>query len=96
MKITRVAVLGVAVGAGLIAAVIAMRVTAPSQAPVVSAQTAVAPTTSQVLVATKDIPLGGRLDSGAMQWQDWPVSGVSSHFIQKQGDGNAQITPLVG
>jgi len=97
MKITRVAVLGVAVGAGLVAAIIAMRMTASGPTPVATtAQAPVAPTTAQVLVATKDIPLGARLDSGSIQWQDWPVSGVSSHFIEKQGDGSAQSQPLIG
>ncbi|HVY19638.1 MAG TPA: Flp pilus assembly protein CpaB [Bauldia sp.] len=97
MKITRVAVLAVAVIAGLIAAFIAMRLSAPRPAPVVAtAQAPAAPVTSQVLVATKDIPVGGRLDAASMSWQDWPNSGVSDHFITKQGDGSQQLQPLVG
>jgi pilus assembly protein CpaB len=97
MKITRVAVLAVAVGAGLIAAIIAMRLSAPAPAPVVAtADTPATPVTAQVLVATKDIPVGGRLDAASMAWQDWPSSGVSDHFITKQGTGDQQEQPLVG
>jgi pilus assembly protein CpaB len=97
MKITRVAVLGVAIGAGLIAAVIAMRLSAPAPAPVAaSAPVPQAPQSAQVLVATKDIPVGGRLDAAAMAWQDWPRTGVSDHFVEKQGNGDQQIQPLIG
>ncbi len=97
MKIARVTVLGIAAGAGLIAAVIAMRLSAPAPAPEV---VATAPTETvpqvQVLVATKDVPLGGKLAADSLQWQDWPRTGINDRFIQKSGDGNEQITPLVG
>jgi pilus assembly protein CpaB len=98
MKIAQVTVIGIAVGAGLIAAVIAMRISqpAPPPEPVAVAPAEQAPQ-SQVLVATKDIPLGGKLAADSMQWQDWPESGVNKdRFIQKAGDGAAQVTPLVG
>lgn len=99
MKIARVTVIGIAVGAGLIAAVIAMRLSQPAPPPEVVATTAAPeqPPQAQVLVATKDVPLGGKLAADSVQWQDWPESGVNKdRFIQKSGDGSAQITPLVG
>jgi len=97
MKITRVAVLAVAVGAGLVAAIIAMRLSAPAPAPVTaSSEAPAAATTAQVLVATKDIPVGGRLEAASMTWQDWPTTGVSDRFIAKQGTGDQQVQPLVG
>jgi pilus assembly protein CpaB len=96
MKIARVTVIGIAVGAGLIAAFIAMRLTAPAPAP----EVVVAPETpvplAQVLVATKDVPLGGKLVADSFTWQDWPRAGLSDRFIQKNGDGSTQIEPLVG
>jgi pilus assembly protein CpaB len=96
MKIARVTVLGIAVGAGLVAAVIAMRMTAQAPAPeVVVQQTEVAPQ-SEVLVATKDVPLGGKLTADSFTWQNWPAAGVNERFIKKTGDGNVQIEPLVG
>jgi pilus assembly protein CpaB len=95
MKLARVAVLGVAVGAGLVAAIIAMRLSQPPPPQVVVEPAAPVPAT-QVLVATKDVPIGGKLQSDIMQWQDWPASGISDRFIKKDGSGDAQIKPLVG
>ncbi|MEJ0011838.1 MAG: Flp pilus assembly protein CpaB [Bauldia sp.] len=100
MKLAQVMVLGVAAGAGLIAAVIAIRVLQPAPPPEVVATTATSTTQApqvQVLVATKDVPIGGKLAADSVQWQDWPLSGVNKdRFIQKDGDGATQIQPLVG
>lgn len=100
MKLARIAVLGVAVGAGLIAALIALNLSKPAPAPVVVvAEGEVAPPVApatQVLVATKDIAIGGKLDAASVTWQDWPSGGLSSRFIQKAGTGETQIDPLVG
>ena len=98
MKIARVTVIGIAVGAGLIAAFIAMRLSPPAPPPEVVASAAPDQVPqAQVLVATKDIPLGGKLAADSMQWQEWPASGVNKdRFIQKAGDGGTQIEPLVG
>jgi pilus assembly protein CpaB len=96
MKIARVTVIGIAVGAGLVAAVIAMRMTAPAPAPEVVVQEQVAAPQSEVLVATKDIPLGGKLNADSFTWQNWPAAGLNERFIKKAGDGNVQIEPLVG
>ena len=94
MKLTRVLVLGVAVGAGLVAAVIAMNLTnrAPAPAPVASAP--VVPST-QVLVAKADIPVGTTLTADSVEWRDWPPSGVSPKFIIRQ-PGVDQVGPVVG
>jgi pilus assembly protein CpaB len=97
MKIARVTVLGIAAGAGLIAAFIAMRMAAPAPAPevVATAPSETAPQ-AQVLVATKDIPIGGRLTADSLTWQDWPQTGMNDRFIKKNGTGSTQIEPLVG
>jgi pilus assembly protein CpaB len=99
MKLARVSVLGIAVGAGLIAAIIAMRLSAPAPAPapvVADTNTPAPPPTAQVLVATKDVPIGGRLMADSMTWQEWPKSGVTDRFITKVGTGDDQMKPLVG
>jgi pilus assembly protein CpaB len=83
MKITRVAVLGIAVGAGVIAAVLAFNLTRQAPPPPVAEVEAVS-TTSQVLVAAKDIPMGTTLGDGSVEWQDWPKTGLSDKFIVKQ------------
>jgi pilus assembly protein CpaB len=97
MKLARVAVLGIAVGAGLVAAIIAMRLSAPAPAPEVVATDNQTPApTVQVLVATKDVPIGGKLQAESMQWQDWPRSGVNTRFIERSGAGDIQVQPLIG
>ena len=64
MKVARVAVLGVALGAGVIAAVLALNLSGPARA--LRSSDAAAPTgdADQVLVAAKDIPMGATLDDG--------------------------------
>jgi pilus assembly protein CpaB len=97
MKIGRVAVLGVAVGAGLIAALIAMNLAKPpAPAPVVEGVPVPAPVSTQVLVATSNISIGQKLAAGSMQWQDWPTTGVAGTYIEKVGSGETQLDPLVG
>src|SRR3984893_12682992 len=90
MKITRVAVLGVAVVAGVVAAVLAFNIAnrpAPPPPEVVVAP----PTTdvAQVLVAATDIAMGTRLTEASFHWQDWPKTGVSDKFIVKQPNVDA-------
>ena len=84
MKITRVAVLGVAVVAGVVAAVLAFNI---ANRPAPPPEVVVAPTTTdvaQVLVASSDITMGTRLTEASVHWQDWPKTGVSDKFIVKQ------------
>jgi pilus assembly protein CpaB len=82
MKITRVAVLGVAVGAGVIAAVLAFNLTRQPAAP--PPEVEVVTTTAQVLVAAKDIPMGTTIGEGSVEWKDWPKTGISDKFITRQ------------
>jgi pilus assembly protein CpaB len=86
MKITRVAVLGVAVGAGVIAAMLALNLARQPEAP---PQVEVVTNTSQVLVASKDIPMGTTLNEGAVEWKDWPKTGIGDKFIVRQSGVDA-------
>ena len=87
MKLARVAVLGVAVGAGLVAAVIAMNlVRRPAPLPAPQAVEAPAIPVTKVLVAAVDIPIGTTISADAVELRDWPPSGVSDRFITQQGD----------
>jgi pilus assembly protein CpaB len=95
MKLARVAVLGVAGGAGLIAALLALRLSTPAPAPVVNVAAPPVASTA-VLVATKDIPIGGKLAADSVRWQDWPQTDLSATFIARSGTGTSQIDPLVG
>jgi pilus assembly protein CpaB len=92
MKITRVAVLGIAVGAGVVAAFLAFNLTrqeAPPDAAVVVE--GVRTDVRQVLVATKDIPMGTTLKADSVTWQDWPKSGITDKFITKQPNVDSTV-----
>ena len=92
MKLARVAVLGVAAGAGLIAAYIAINLARQPPTQVVAAKPVPA---TQVLVAAADIPVGATLKADSVEWRDWPPNGISDRFI-KRVDGTDQIEPIVG
>jgi len=93
MKITRVAVLGVAVVAGVVAAVLAFNIANRPPAPEVVAVPATTTDVKQVLVASADIPMGTRLTDASFHWQDWPKTGISDKFIVK--DPNVDSTSKV-
>ncbi len=88
MKIARVAVLGVALGAGVVAAVLALNLTSTDivAPPVVAERQA---DTVSILVATRDIPMGSKVSQNDVAWQDWPRSGVSGKFLVRSSDPDA-------
>lgn len=100
MKLARVAVLGVAVAAGLVAALIAMNLSAPEEPRTIIVEQAPTPVvpTEQVLVAAKDIPVGAKLTEELFQWQDWPKSGITERFISNTSDedGTEKVKQLAG
>jgi len=87
MKAARIVVLGVAVVAGGLAALMAGRQPAvqapPAPEPVAKLDT------TEILVAKGDIGLGQSVSGNDMQWQTWPVAAASSHFIRKADKPNA-------
>jgi pilus assembly protein CpaB len=90
--------LGVALGAGVIAAVLALNLTRPEQVAVAPAEEIVVrPDVAQVLVATKDIPMGTTLNEGSFEWKDWPKSGVNEKFITNQPgvDANGMVAGTI-
>ena len=94
MRLSRVTVLAVALVAGIIAAFLALKLTsAPPATQDASVETKV--DTVQILVTTKDLPMGTTITSDAVQWQDWPRTAASGNFIVRaqQPDG---ITKVAG
>jgi pilus assembly protein CpaB len=86
MKLARVAVLGVALGAGVVAAVLALNL-APTGAPPETAGAEPPPPpveTTQVLVAAKDISMGTTLAPESFTWQEWPETGLSTQFMRDE------------
>jgi pilus assembly protein CpaB len=80
MKVARLVVLGVAVVAGITAAVLARRTPAPPPsvpAPVVAMETV------DVLVAVKDVNVGHVLTADDMSWVAWPAASTNAQFIRQ-------------
>jgi pilus assembly protein CpaB len=101
MKTARLVVLGVALAAGGIAALLAGRSdpppAPPPPAPVVQIDTV------EILVAKGDIGMGQVVSPNDIQWQIWPMAAASSNFLRKsdrpdaiqQLSGSIARTPLV-
>ena len=86
MKAARLVVLGVAVVAGGVAALLAGRSEKPPEAP--APQQAQIPSV-EVLVAKGDIGLGQTVSGGDMQWVSWPANAASGNFITKTNRADA-------
>jgi pilus assembly protein CpaB len=93
MKTARLVVLGVALAAGGVAALLAGR-SDPPPAPVVAAPPVAQIDTVEILVARVDIGMGHVLAAEEIQWQVWPTAAASPNFIRKSDRPNAieQIT----
>jgi pilus assembly protein CpaB len=86
MNLARLLVLGVAVIAGLLAAVlVGGRGSDAPQAPVAETKTVEG---AEVLVANKEIPMGGVIAASDLSWQAWPADGVGQ-FISRGSSPNA-------
>jgi pilus assembly protein CpaB len=89
MKIARIVVLTIALGAGGVAAFLA-RGTEPAARPE-PAPVAQLPTT-EILIAKSDIGLGQTVKLEDLQWQAWPAATASPSFIRREGgDGMKSV-----
>lgn len=92
MKPARLVVLGTAVGAAGIAAMLMMRTT-PTETVVVERTTPVS--TTDVLVAGNELPVGTTLKAGDIRWQPWPSDYIPAGAITRSG-GNGVEQELAG
>lgn len=88
MKFARIAVLGVALGAAVGAALLARGMLPSGDKKAMEAAKPKFDTT-KVLVAVKDVGLGKKVMSGSMKWQEWPKSAVTSRYITQQENPKA-------
>jgi pilus assembly protein CpaB len=89
MKGSRLLVLGVAVAAGGIAALLSQRSGPPPAPVVVKSEPAPKLDTVDVLVANADIPMGSSIKPEQIVWKTWPRE-QAKNFIQKAGDGDVR------
>ena len=93
MKLARLAVLGVALSAGGIAAFLAGN-SSPPPAPTPQSPVAQLETTD-VLVAKADLTVGRALKAQDIEWQAWPTKFVNAQFIRRAGTPN-ELEQIVG
>jgi pilus assembly protein CpaB len=91
MKPARLVVLGVAVVAGGIAALLAGRSHQPEQ----PKPTVVQLETVEVLIAKTDLDRGQVIGASDLGWQTWPKAAANSNFIQQTARPNA-VNQFVG
>jgi pilus assembly protein CpaB len=87
MSKTRILIGVLALGSGLVAAYMGMKVIKkPPEKEVVEISTV---DTVDVLVASKQITMGDKLANGAITWQTWPQSVIAPNMITKAEDPEA-------
>ena len=87
-RTARLAILGIALIAGLLAAFLVARSPGP-QAPVVQAS-APSPDSVDVLVAAGDLAVGTTLRAENVAWRGWPANSKSPHLILRSAQPNAR------
>ncbi|MTI43918.1 pilus assembly protein CpaB [Roseibium hamelinense] len=87
MKLARLLILVIALGAGLLAARLVMNSGSPAPEPV--AAPAQETDTVEVLVASKDIQLGGKITPGDVTWSAWPKSAIPKGVATKEAEPDA-------
>lgn len=85
MKAARIAILGIAVVAGGLAALLAGGSEKPPAAPAPVAQM----DTVDVLVAKKDVNVGHTVGPDDLRWQTWPTAAANSIFIRRSDRADA-------
>lgn len=90
MKPAHLVVAGIAVGAGILAAMLAGSGNREPPAPPPQVAEVQAPPTSEVLVAVGNIPIGGTLNAGNMDWRRWPADAIGPYFIQRSARPQAR------
>ena len=90
MKVARIVVLTIALGAGGVAAYLARGTDAPKP----EAQPVAQLPTTEILVARSDIGLGQSVKADDLQWQTWPASTASNSFIRRDNDDS--IKSVIG
>jgi pilus assembly protein CpaB len=90
MKVARVVVLGIALGAGVAAALLAMNLSRPAPPPAVDkAEGKPSMETVEVLVAKDNIAVGAKIDPAMLEWRPWPAAGLAATYISRTSSKDA-------
>ena len=88
MSTTRIAVMGLAIGSAVIAAFLARGFI--GQKPEREIVEINKVETSEILIATKDILMGDRLNGSNISWETWPANAVKPYMISRSGQPEAR------
>ncbi|GGE09614.1 Flp pilus assembly protein CpaB [Aureimonas endophytica] len=90
MNASRLAVLGVALSSAVGAGVVALNLSArePAEPIVITAPSEPTVKLAEVLVTTRDIPMGGAVEGG-LGWQSWPEDALGPSLILRGNRPNA-------
>jgi pilus assembly protein CpaB len=95
MKRAQIAVLGIAVTAGIGAMLLTRGDREPPQQPQVVYAPAPSMPTTEVLVAAVDLPMGQTLREADLRWQAWPADAVPPGLLTR-GEGGQVVTEISG
>jgi len=90
MKAARLIVMGTALVAAGGAAYLALRLV-NREPEVLEVQSGPTVELAEVLVAAKDITMGGNLKGGALRWQAWPADAIGRGFIRRSDKPDALV-----
>lgn len=93
MGVVRIAILASAALAAIVLAFVVRGMLSPAAPPPATLAAPAARTMARVLVAKRDLPIGTRLASTDMAWQDWPADALNAAYVT---DGAAPTVPAQG
>ena len=99
MNTARMAILGVASLAGICCVGVLMHGLAGAKPPAPTVVVAAAPPpipTQEVLVASRELAVGERIQGGDMSWQAWPASAVNVEYVTQGPPNTAQAQSQFG
>ena len=88
MSKMRIVMFGLAIGSAVMAGLLAKK--AISQKPVQQAEVVQKAKTTDVLIASKDIEVGEKLNPGTVVWKAWPVDNIQDSMITKDEKPDAE------
>jgi pilus assembly protein CpaB len=93
MRVRLVGIAAVAIGAGLTAGFIALKLVNQRPEPVRVVENSPRAETAEVLVAARDIAMGNRVQDGDLRWATWPKDNLPDHLLLKseKPDAAAQM-----
>jgi pilus assembly protein CpaB len=89
-RTARLAILGIALFAGLLAAYLVSAPTPPKTITVTEQAPAPVRDTVDVLIATGELPVGTIVKAEQMDWRPWPANSQSQHLIRRAEKPNAK------